>query len=114
MTEITETDIREALDRIARTPDGELLYRYLQKELMGVTSSDEDRVLRTNHGRRSFARDLMAHMGEGVSNSARSGPVTFSIASRVAASRRTPGGRLVSADTPVPGADTAYDPDPAR
>ena len=110
MTEIADKDIREALDRISRTRDGEILYLFLQKTLMGVTESSDTSVLQIDKGRRIFARDLMAHMGEGVSTSARSGCITFVTAPRSAPRSRAPGGRLVTADTAVPGFD-APDPD---
>lgn len=68
---ITDEELNQALDRIARTADGELLYRYLQKILMG--SLDEhapsESALRTEHGRRRFAAELMAHMRKGIDES---------------------------------------------
>lgn len=69
---ITDDDLNLALDRIARTPDGELLYRYFQKVLMGVlTDVDPGRsALRTNHGRRSLAAELMGRMAKGIDESA--------------------------------------------
>lgn len=105
MSEITDQDMAEALDRIARTPDGEVLYLYLQKALMGVPTSTEACALTANHGRRSFASELMGFMSKGISASARSGCITFAVAQRSAVPRRIPGGRLVSADTLVPGYD---------
>ena len=67
MTEIADKDIREALDRIARTRDGEILYLYLQMTRMAVPGSSDPGVLQTAHGGRIFARDLMGMMGEGIS-----------------------------------------------
>jgi hypothetical protein len=105
MTEISDKDIREALDRIARTRDGEVLYLYLQKFLIGVSDSTDVGVLQSVHGARSFARDLMAHMGQGVAQSARSGCITFVVGPRAVPERRRPGARLVSIDSRVPGYD---------
>lgn len=105
MTEIVDKDLAEAIDRIARTPDGEMLYLYLQKVLMGVSTSDDPCALTKEKGRRSFASELMGFMSQGISLSARSGCITFTVAQRTAVSRRIPGGRLVTADTIVPGYD---------
>ena len=113
MIEISDVEIREALDRIARTRDGEVLYLYLQKFLIGVSDSTDVGVLQSAHGARSFARDLMAHMGQGVSQSARSGCITFIVGARASADRRRPGARLVSIDSHVSGYD-GPDPDDDR
>ena len=68
---MTESEMKEALDRIARTPDGALLYRWLQLEALYVEPADvADGALRTSHGRRSLARQLMSHMAEGIESSA--------------------------------------------
>ena len=68
---ITDEDLAKALDRIARTADGELLYRYCQKKLMGVLAdhAPSDSALRTEHGERRFAAQLMAHMRQGIEDS---------------------------------------------
>ena len=81
--EIASKDIEAAIDRIARTDDGMLLYLYLQKVRLGLTPSDaQQRALRANEGRRSFAADLMAHMGKGIRESGRADNpiVTFAVA----------------------------------
>jgi hypothetical protein len=62
---ITETII-QALDRIGRTPDGEVLRRYLLSVVLEVSSQPDDGALREHNGRRRFASDLMTHMGEGT------------------------------------------------
>lgn len=68
--EITDVQIREALDRIAMTNDGKLLYLYLQRERMRVSPpAVDERALPRFEGRRSFAADLMALMGEGIAAS---------------------------------------------
>lgn len=67
---MTEEEMRQALVRIAQTADGETLYRWLQVEAMFVEPIDaSDGALRTCHGRRSLARQLMAHMAEGIESS---------------------------------------------
>ena len=68
---IDDEQLKLAIDRIARTADGELLYRYLQKTLMGVLAEHgpADCALRTEHGRRRFAADLMAMMAKGIDES---------------------------------------------
>jgi hypothetical protein len=69
-SEITDVQIKEALDRIAMTNDGKLLYLYCQQERMRITPpSIDERALPRFEGRRSFAADLMALMGEGIAAS---------------------------------------------
>jgi hypothetical protein len=105
--EITSDDITQVMDRIARTADGQLLYRYLQKVRLGVTTPNmPGRALRANEGRRSFAADLMAHMGKGIADSDRYA-VTFAIAEPVD-TRTHPRGarRRVTLDTAIAGWDT--------
>ncbi len=64
---ITDEDIAQAVDRIARTADGELLYRYLQRIVLFVPDlSAEVCALRIDQGRRRFAADLMALMAKGI------------------------------------------------
>lgn len=67
---ISDEDIAKALDRLARTADGELLYRYLQKIVMFVPGLEaDDGALRVDQGRRRFALDLMALMAKGIDES---------------------------------------------
>jgi hypothetical protein len=63
---IEDKDFHEALDRIAATPDGELMYLYLQQVVLTVTSPANDGALREDNGRRRFASDLMTLMGKGI------------------------------------------------
>lgn len=83
MTEITDKDVAEALDRIARTADGQVFYLHLQRLLMGVLSEHDpsDGALRHENGRRRFASELMAKMAKGIEDSAArsadSSPVVF-------------------------------------
>lgn len=72
MTEVTDEDLLKGLDRIARTADGELLYLYLQRAMIGTLADHDpsDGALRTEHGRRRFAGELMARMSKGIEESA--------------------------------------------
>jgi len=71
MSDIDDKDINEALDRLARTRDGELLYRFFQKTMMGILDqhAPDESALRTEHGRRRFAAELMAMMAKGIDES---------------------------------------------
>lgn len=93
MIEIDQKDCREALDRIARTPDGLLLYRYLQRICLGITpASAPKRALPVNEGRRTFAAELMAHMAEGIGDNDRS-CITYSIGKRASGTGDSDAGR---------------------
>jgi hypothetical protein len=69
---ITEENLAEAIDRIARTSDGALLYRYLQKVLMGVLVNPNPLhgALPAHEGKRTFAAELMSLMSKGIEESA--------------------------------------------
>ena len=119
MTDTIENkDMIEAIDRIAMTDDGALLYLYLQKTLCGVSGAGtEERALSRLEGKRSFAAELMALMAEGIRNSGRSSnrPVTFAVSGsrRIGSGQHDggsrfdpgPGQRRVSANTYVSGWD---------
>ena len=95
--EIKSDDFEKAMDNIARTHDGVVLYRYLQKVRMGITPADmSECALRANEGRRSFAADLMAHMGKGIRDSGRNADsiVTFAVAGARAISGPSGSGRI--------------------
>jgi hypothetical protein len=66
---ISNDELLQGLDRIARTTDGELLYLYLQRVLMEVPADADpsDGALRAHVGRRSFAAELMGRMARGMS-----------------------------------------------
>lgn len=68
---IDDDDIKQAFDRIARTADGETIYRYFQKRLMGTLAdhAPEDSALRSEHGMRRFAAELMSMMAKGIDES---------------------------------------------
>ena len=105
MNEINNKDIEEAWDRIARTADGQIAYRHLQKVRMGLPPAMDDGALRHSEGRRSLAADLMAYMAEGIADSDRYA-ITFVAAKPVASHAARGAGRRVTADTSVAGWDT--------
>ena len=65
--EISDGQMREAIDRIARTPDGAALYYWLQRVLMSYANDGAAKgALWRNDGRRSLAHELTALMAEGM------------------------------------------------
>jgi hypothetical protein len=109
--EIDFERVKDAWDRIARTPDGLVIYRHLQRLRMGLATDMS--ALPAFEGRRSLAADLMAFMSEGIAENDRA-CVTFAVAKPVATSGTRGAGRRVTADTFVPGYDidrtgTRYD-----
>jgi hypothetical protein len=113
---LTDQDMRDALDRLAQSADGILLYRYLQKTLCAVTTdSMPEGALRRNEGRRSLAAELMGLMAEGIRSAAGSradSPITFALAGARAVARTRGAGRRVTADTIVSGWSTGTDTEP--
>src|SRR6516164_9887792 len=101
---IENKDIQEAWDRVARSPDGLLIYRHLQRIVMG-TAGPADSALPRLEGRRRLAADLMAYMAEGIADNDRA-CVTFAVAKPVPTTGTRGAGRRVTADTFVPGYDT--------
>lgn len=122
MTEVhpTTAECHEALDRIARTPDGAAVYVFLQRRLMTVLASDSDGALRSDQGERMFAAKLIGLMAKGIlesggrtSSSGDSGTDSGEQPIVVPASQprrvgpaRNPGARRITERTRVPG----YDP----
>ena len=104
---ITDQQMHEAIDRIARSADGELLYRWLQLELQRLALSSDAGALLVHHGRRSLAYDLMGHMAAGIeqsdgrNSSASERPVVIARREPIVSGRRHPGGRRVLADPNV-------------
>lgn len=79
----------EALDRIARTPDGAMLHRYLRRVLESVRVTEDIGALQRQEGARMFAKDLMRHMAQAVeANSGRTEPILSSAASPAGAPGR--------------------------
>ena len=99
--------IKDAWDRIARTADGLVIYRHLQRLRMGLATDLS--ALPLFEGRRSLAADLMAFMSEGVAENDRA-CITFAVAKPVAVSPTRGAGRRITANTFVPGYDTADTP----
>ncbi len=88
---ISDEDIDQALDRIARTADGELLYRFCQKQMTGLLGEyvPEEGALRVEHGMRRFAQMLMAKMAKGIDESdGRTDPSSRSASQRTIVFRR--------------------------
>jgi len=79
---IENKDIAQAWDRVARTQDGLIIYRHLQRILMGTANADDSALPRLE-GRRRLAADLMAFMAEGVADNDRA-CITFAVAKPVA------------------------------
>jgi hypothetical protein len=74
----------KAIDRIARTSDGAMLYLFLQKALSAVPLDTSGYALPQNHGRRSFASELMAKMAAGIRDAhggrdPTDSPITFAV-----------------------------------
>lgn len=65
----TAAEVAEAIDRIARTPDGANLYVMLQRHLMFVPATTEVSALQALHGERLFAARLIGQMAKGIHES---------------------------------------------
>ena len=102
--ELDFAQTKEAWDRIARTHDGLVIYRHLQRLRMGL--APDMSALPLFEGRRSLAADLMSFMSDGIRDYDRS-CVTYTIAKPAAVSGTRGAGRRVTADTYVAGYDTA-------
>ena len=107
MREIDPDDFRAALDRIARTADGAVLYRWLQKALCAVyAGAIEPCALSRLEGRRMLASELMGLMSPGIETHDRTDAiVAFRLRSEPR--RDEPRGvrRRIGPDTVVPGYD---------
>ncbi len=105
---ITDKELHDAWDRIARSSDGKLIYLHLQRQLMAVTTSTEDGALPRLEGQRIFAAKLIYLMAKGIEESAGSSDFniyTFAGAGALAVSSARGAGRRVTLDTFVPGYD---------
>ena len=100
--EIEFQQIKDAWDRVARTPDGLVIYRHLQRLRLGLATDMS--ALPQFEGRRSLAADLMAYMAEGIAENDRA-CVTFAVAKPAPVSGTRGAGRRVTADTFVAGYD---------
>ena len=61
---LTTPEIDEAWDRIARTPDGQVIYRHLMKLVAEVATDDS--ALPRREGARTLAHNLMKLMANGI------------------------------------------------
>ena len=61
---LTTPEIDEAWDRIARTPDGQVIYRHLMKLVSEVAIDDS--ALPRREGARTLAHNLMKLMANGI------------------------------------------------
>lgn len=116
----TQQAIHEAIDRLARTPDGAMLYVYLQRRLLEVLPTADLSALNTHHGERMFAFRLTGLMAKGIIESGgRTGitgsstgpggieqPIVRPVAKPVALGSARGAGRRIGPNTRVPG----YDP----
>jgi len=117
---IENKQLHEAIDRIAHTEDGRILYLFLQKQLMAVTTTTESGALLKNEGQRTFAAKLIGLMGKGIAESggrtssntdgtSGSGNAEHAIVFVAPQPRAVSGsrgaGRRVTHDTHVPGYD---------
>lgn len=121
MTEVhpTQAEVLEAIDRIARTSDGAVLYIHLQRHLMFVPATVEAGALQSVHGERMFAARLIGLMAKGIHESVgrnnpigsdpssggqRDVPIVVPRSNPVRVAGREGGsGRRVNDDTIVPG-----------
>jgi hypothetical protein len=102
---IENKDVLEAIDRIARTPDGQMLFHHLQKILLNVATPDvNDGALRQLEGRRMFASELMGLMAKGIADSDRYA-ITFVRSASEPKPAARGAARRITADTRVPGWD---------
>lgn len=110
---ISDDELLRAIERIALTPDGELLYRFLQRTAQSVLVDPGQDVgaLWMNEGGRKFALDLMKRMAKGIDERGRrtdnpgtldrtEQPVAFAVAKPVDVSRARPSirDRLAASD----------------
>ena len=69
--EIETSKIAEIWERIARTADGQIAYRWLQGVLMSKASKQDVSALPFLEGRRSLAWDIANYMAQGIVDSDR-------------------------------------------
>jgi len=84
--EIDFAQTKEAWDRVARTPEGLVIYRHLQRIRQALATDMS--ALPAFEGRRSLAADLMAFMSDGIRDYDRA-CVTYTIAKPERTDQRT-------------------------
>lgn len=111
---ITDDELHQAWDRIARTADGRTIYLHLQRRLMAVCAAADDSTLREDSGERKFAAKLIGLMAKGIEESGGSSDsiITFAVAGGHAVSRSRGAGRRISESDRIPGWDTDTDAEP--
>jgi hypothetical protein len=115
---ISEKILHEAIDRVARTHDGRMLYLFLQRRLMAVCTAEADSALRINEGERTFASKLIGLMAKGISEgggrtssdgdtggAGSDQPIIFAVARPIAVGGSRGAGRRIDERTRVPGYD---------
>jgi hypothetical protein len=100
--EITTPDINQAWDRIARTGDGQIIYRHLQR--LALALCDNVSALPVHEGGRILARNLMSLMAEGIADSDRAA-VAFVTRTAERADRPRGAGRRIGPEHFVPSYD---------
>lgn len=73
---INDEDMKAALDRIARTADGYIMFCYFQTLRMGFLHDPDPSpgALRENNAHRKFASEIIGLMSKGIEESGRSIP----------------------------------------
>jgi hypothetical protein len=105
--ELTTPEINAAWDRIARSPDGQIIYRHLQKLVMAL--STDVSALPVHEGGRIVARHLMSLMAQGIVDSDR-----YAVAFPIQPVAVTGTGTGTDARRKWLASQSWYDDDPAR
>ena len=102
---IDDTELHAAWDRVARTPDGHLIYLHLQRRLMAVAPFEDSGTLPRIEGERIFAAKLIGLMAKGIAESGGHSDsiYTFAVAGPRAVSHSRGAGRRVTLDDRIPG-----------
>ena len=93
---------KDAWDRVARSQDGLVIYRHLQRIRQALATDHS--ALPHCEGRRSLAADLMAFMSDGIRDYDRS-CVTYTIAKSSPTTATRGAGRRIGPEHFVPGYD---------
>jgi hypothetical protein len=105
---ITDEQVANALDRIARTDDGWLLYLSLERTMLAVMDTADSGALLAHNGQRILASRIRSLMSKGIEESGRGAEhvITFAVAGARAVSTGPRG-----AGRRGPGADGSSEPD---
>jgi hypothetical protein len=112
MSEFIETaEIKDAWDRVARTADGQIIFRHLNKLAMALAADLS--ALPVHEGGRILARNLMSLMSQGIADNDRY-CVAFVTRAPEPVERPRGAGRRIGPEHFVPGYDvdrtgTTYD-----